>query len=193
MIAGGICMNQEKIGKFIAILRREHSLTQKELAQRLGVSDKTISKWETGRGLPEISIMRSLCETLEISMNELLSGDRLDESSYRKKAEENIETLLQRRSYKKVIIHIAISTTIFLVSFLMFPLAAERFIPPLIIPIVLFWSVLLVVANFIAGITYGVIKKVSKLKLLCITIYDVLLIIVLITLFTIATVVFSVS
>ena len=79
-------MNQEKIGKFIATLRKEHSMTQKELAQRLGVSDKTVSKWETGRGLPEISIMRCLCDTLEISINELLSGDRLDASSYRQKA-----------------------------------------------------------------------------------------------------------
>ena len=69
----GDCMNQEKIGKFIATLRKEQSMTQKDLAQKLGVSDKTISKWETGRGLPEISIMQSLCETLCISINELFS------------------------------------------------------------------------------------------------------------------------
>ena len=68
-------MDQKKIGNFIAILRKEHILTQKELANKIGVSDKTISKWENGRGLPEVSIMHTLCETLDISINELLSGE----------------------------------------------------------------------------------------------------------------------
>lgn len=186
-------MNQEKIGKFIATLRREHTMTQKELAQRLGVSDKTISKWETGRGLPEISIMKSLCETLDVSINELLSGDRLDAYSYRENAEENLATLMRRRSYKKVAIHIAISTALLLISFLAFPLAAEKTIPPLSIPFVLFWSILLIVGNFIAGITYGIMTKWGKLKLFCIVAYDVFLLFVLITTFAIAAVVFSVS
>ncbi len=186
-------MNQEKTGKFIAMLRREHSMTQKELAQRLGVSDKTISKWETGRGLPEISIMKSLCETLNISMNELLSGDKLDVSSYREKAEENLTTLMHHRSYKKVVIHIVISTVLFLVSFLMFPLAAEKIVPPISIPIILFWSILLIVGNFIAGITYGIMTKWRILKLFCIAAYDIFLLFILITTFAIAAVVFSVS
>ena len=186
-------MNQEKIGKFIATLRMEHSMTQKKLAQRLGVSDKTISKWETGRGLPEISIMKSLCETLDVSMNELLSGDRLDVSSYREKAEENLATLMHRRSYKKVAIHIAISTALFLVPFLVFPLAAEKIVPPLSIPIILFWSTLLIVGNFIAGITYGIMTKWGKLKLFCISAYNVFLLFILITTFAIAAVVFSVA
>lgn len=186
-------MNQEKIGKFIATLRKEHSLTQKELAQRLGVSDKTISKWETGRGLPEISIMKCLCEILNISMNELLSGEKLDVSSYREKAEENLATLMRRRNYKKVAIHIVISTVLFIVSFLMFPLAAEKIVPPLSIPIALFWSILLIVGNFIAGITYGFVTKWGKLKLFCIAAYNVFLLFILITTFAIAVVVFSVA
>lgn len=184
-------MDQEKIGAFIATLRKEHSMTQKELAQRLGVSDKTISKWETGRGLPDISIMRSLCETLDVSINELLSGDRLDVSSYREKAEENITALMQRRSYKKVAIHIAISTAPFLASFLTLPLAAENIVPPLSIPIVLFWSVLLIVGNFMAGITYGIVTKWGKLKTLCICAYNVFLLFILIPFFAIASVVMS--
>lgn len=186
-------MDQEKIGKFIAVLRKEHSLTQKELGQKLGVSDKTISKWETGRGLPEISIMKLLCETLSVSINELLSGERLDVSSYREKAEENLATLVYRRSYKKVVIHVAISAVLFLVAFLMFPLAAEKIVRPVTIPISLFWSILLIVSNFIAGIVYGIMTKWKKWKLLCIATYDLFLLFILITIFAIAAIVFSAS
>ena len=185
----GDCMNQEKIGKFIATLRKEQSMTQKDLAQRLGVSDKTISKWETGRGLPEISIMQSLCETLGISINELLSGEKLDVSSYREKAEENISTLMNRRSYKKLILHIVISTIPFLLSFLTLPLAAEKIFPPHGIPVVMFWGILLIVANFVAGITYGIVKKWSKWRLLFMIAYNVFLLFIIITYFAIAAIV----
>lgn len=186
-------MDQVKIGKFIASLRKEHSLTQKELAQQLGISDKTVSKWETGRGLPEISIMRSLCETLNVSINELLSGGRLDATSYREKAEENIAVLMQRRSYKKIVIHIAISAAPFLASFLVFPLVAEKLIPPICIPIVLFWSIILIVGNFIAGLTYGIVTKWRKLRLFCISLYNIFLLYILINVFAIAAIVYSVS
>ena len=186
-------MNQEKIGKFIATLRKEHSMTQKELAQCLGVSDKTVSKWETGRGLPEISIMRSLCETLDVSINELLSGEKLDVPSYHEKAEENIVTLMQRRSNKKKVIHVVISTALFLVAFLVFPLAAEKIISPLSIPIALFWSTLFIVGNFMAGITYGAVKRWGKWRLFCISAYNVFLLFVLINILVIASIVFSVS
>ena len=185
-------MDQVKIGKFISRLRKEHSMTQKELAQCLGVSDKTISKWETGRGLPEISIMLSLCETLGISINELLSADKLDVSAYREKAEENIVTLMQRKNYKTVVIHVGISTALFLTAFLMFPLAAERIVPPVSIPIALFWSILLTFGNLIAGITYGTVKKWEKMRLLFMFGYNVLLLIILINLFVMASIVFSV-
>lgn len=83
-------MNQVKIGQFILSLRKEQHLTQRELADQLHISDKTVSKWETGRGLPEVSLMIPLCEILHISVNELLSGERLAESDYKKKAEENM-------------------------------------------------------------------------------------------------------
>ena len=184
-------MDQEKIGKFIAALRKEQSITQKELAQRLGVSDKTVSKWETGRGLPEISIMQSLCKILGVSINELLTGDRLDENSYREKAEENLRKLMDRKSYKEVAIHIAISGVLFLLAYLVFPLAAERIIPPVSIPIGLFWSLLLTVASFVAGITYGIVKKWKKWILVCVVVYNVFLLLILLTVFAIAAVVFS--
>lgn len=63
-------MNQEKIGKFIALLRKKKNLTQNQLAEILGVSDGTISKWETGRGMPELSLLIPLSEQLGISIND---------------------------------------------------------------------------------------------------------------------------
>ena len=89
-------LDQIQTGKFIAKMRKDQSLTQKELAEKLGISDKTISKWETGRGLPEVSMMEPLCELLEINVNELLSGERLSEESYHRKAEKNMMDLAKR-------------------------------------------------------------------------------------------------
>lgn len=88
-------MDQKKIGEFIALLRKEQGLTQKELAEKLNVSDKTISKWECGNGLPEMSGIPVLCQMLGISINELLSGERLEQEVYTEKAEENIMSLMQ--------------------------------------------------------------------------------------------------
>ena len=86
-------MNQELTGKFIAQLRKEKNLTQKELADKLGISDKTVSKWETGNGMPDVSLLQPLCEELSVNLNELLSGERLSEESYNGKAEENMMDL----------------------------------------------------------------------------------------------------
>ena len=94
-------MDQIKIGKFIKELRREQGLTQAELAEKLCVSDKTISKWETGNGLPEVSLMLPLCETLAISVNELLSGRRLEEKQYYQEAEKNIMDLMEEKKKLK--------------------------------------------------------------------------------------------
>lgn len=94
-------MNQEEIGKFIAELRKEQGLTQQQLADTLGVSNKTISKWECGNGMPELSLILPLCETLGISINELLSGERLTADGYSKRAEENIVSLIQEKESLK--------------------------------------------------------------------------------------------
>ena len=64
-------MNQIKIGKFIAELRKEKEMTQKELADKLGVTDRAVSKWENGRGMPDVSLLRKISEILEITVNEL--------------------------------------------------------------------------------------------------------------------------
>lgn len=94
-------MDQVKIGQFIKAIRKEKNLTQREVAERLGISEKTVSKWETGNGLPEVSLMLPLCNFLEISVNELLSGERLDEKRYFEKAEQNIMSLMEEKATAK--------------------------------------------------------------------------------------------
>ncbi len=88
-------MDQKKIGGFLSELRKEQGMTQQQLADAIGVSSKTVSKWECGKGMPEMSSVLPLCEFLHISVNELLSGERLPVESYPKKAEENIICLMQ--------------------------------------------------------------------------------------------------
>lgn len=68
-------MDQVKIGEFIALKRKEHNLTQEELAQQLQVSNKSVSKWECGKCMPDLGIQLPLCEILEVSLNELLAGE----------------------------------------------------------------------------------------------------------------------
>ena len=83
-------MNQEKIGKFIVKIRKEKKLTQQELAEKLGVSDRTIGNWENGRNMPDLSLFKPLCEELNISINDLLSGEKLKKEKYQEKFEENV-------------------------------------------------------------------------------------------------------
>lgn len=83
-------MNQEKIGKFISKCRKDLKMTQTELAEKLGVSDKTISNWENARCMPDLSIYKPLCDVLDITINELMSGEKINEENYQEKLEENI-------------------------------------------------------------------------------------------------------
>lgn len=88
-------MNENKIGSFIQLCRKEKGMTQKDLADRIGVSDKTISKWENGNSVPDTEILTSLCQSLDISVNELLSGEKLPVETYPQRAEENMMNLLK--------------------------------------------------------------------------------------------------
>ena len=83
-------MNQIKIGKFIAECRKNKKFTQAQLAEKLNITDRAISKWETGNGMPDSSIMLELCKELGINVNELLSGEMIKMEDYDKKAEENL-------------------------------------------------------------------------------------------------------
>ena len=82
-------MDQEKVGRFIAALRKEKNLTQEQLAEKLGISNKTVSRWEQGKGFPDVSLLQELCELLDISVSELLSGEKMADDNFRTKVEEN--------------------------------------------------------------------------------------------------------
>ena len=89
-------MNQTAIGSYIAKKRREMNLTQEQLAEKLGVSNKTISKWENGKCMPDYSIIEELCETLSISLPELMDGEDEVEDSVRVYDDEQILDLIRR-------------------------------------------------------------------------------------------------
>lgn len=99
-------MDQIKIGRFIAEERKQKKYTQRALADKLGISDKTISKWERGNGFPEVSLLLPLCDELKITVNELLSGERLQKTDYEKKAEENMVDLVKetQENKKKIVL-----------------------------------------------------------------------------------------
>ena len=89
-------MNQAVTGKFIALKRKQKNLTQEQLAEKLGVSNKTISKWETGKCMPDYSIVKSLCEELGVTMAELLDGEKAGDKSVRVYDDEQMLDLLRR-------------------------------------------------------------------------------------------------
>lgn len=90
-------MEQTKIGKFIAECRKNKNMTQAELAEKLNITDRAISKWETGKGMPDSSIMLELCNELDISVNELLSGEVIKMENYNQKAEENLLEMKKKK------------------------------------------------------------------------------------------------
>lgn len=90
-------MDQVKIGKFISLMRKKQGLTQREFADIIGISDKTVSKWECGNGMPEVSLMLPVCEALKININELFSGEKLTDAEYKDKAEENMMNLAKEK------------------------------------------------------------------------------------------------
>ena len=90
-------MDQVKIGKFISECRKKKNMTQATLAEKLNITDRAISKWETGKGMPDSSIMLELCNELDISVNELLSGEMIEMNNYDRKAEENLIELKKQK------------------------------------------------------------------------------------------------
>ncbi len=95
-------MNQMQIGKFIAELRKEKNMTQAELGEKIGVTNKTISRWENGNYMPDISVIQMLCATLDIGINELICGKRLNETNFKENAENNLmSTLTQVKNIRR--------------------------------------------------------------------------------------------
>lgn len=102
-------MDQIKIGKFIAALRRQAGLTQEALGEKIGVTNKTVSRWENGNYLPDVEMLQFLAQELHVSLNELLAGEKIADEEFRQKADENILavskesafTLEERKAYFK--------------------------------------------------------------------------------------------
>lgn len=145
-------MDYKKIGLFIAQERKAKNLTQEALAKKLYVSAKTISKWETGNGMPEISLMMPLCKPFGISINELLSGERLDEKQYVEKAEENMACLVDRTTPRKKIIITTISCILVILSSLALVLISAIFITQIWLKFVVIGIALIVVFAYISVI-----------------------------------------
>ena len=92
-------MDQIKIGKFIAILRKEKELTQEQLGEKLGVTNKTISRWENGNYMPDIEMLSLLSKEFDVSINELISGERLLLDDFKKAADKNLVTALNNSTF----------------------------------------------------------------------------------------------
>lgn len=105
-------MDLIKIGKYIAFKRKEQGLTQKQLAEKLNMSDKSVSKWERGICLPDVSVYLELCKILDISINEFLAGEDIPKETIEQKAEENIIQITKdnknKQKYLKKIIRLLI-------------------------------------------------------------------------------------
>lgn len=92
-------MDQEKIGKLIATCRKKKKLTQNELATLLNVTDKSVSKWERGKCLPDVSLYVELCNILGITLNEFFKGEKIQEENYKEVADENLLCALEHSSF----------------------------------------------------------------------------------------------
>ena len=117
-------MDQIKIGKFIAKCRKNNNLTQMQLAEKLNITDRAISKWENGKAMPDSSIMLDLCNYLKISVNELLSGEVIEMKDYKKQAEENLLKIEKEKEQKdrqllnlELVIGYTVSITFFVLIF----------------------------------------------------------------------------
>ena len=92
-------MNQEKIGKLIAECRKEKKMTQVELASKLSVTDKSVSKWENGKCLPDVSLYKDLCNILGITLNEFFAGEKIKEEKFKEQADINLFNALENSSF----------------------------------------------------------------------------------------------
>ena len=119
-------MNQEKIGKFIAKCRKENGYTQESLAEKLGITDRAISKWENGKSMPDVSIMLELCELLKINVNELLTGEHIIMDNYKEVAEKNLVEMKKQEEKANEKVKKVILTVIVLAAALLFTYYAGR-------------------------------------------------------------------
>jgi len=146
-------MDQIRIGKFIAESRKSKGLTQRQLADALSISDKTVSKWECGKGLPEVSLMLPLCAALEITVNDLLSGEKVSSMEYQKKAEGNMMNLMQENEENRkrmALSVITVAITVIAVGALVV-IAAYMNLPAVVRVLLIVGAVFVAAAGIAAG------------------------------------------
>ncbi len=163
-------MDQKRIGAFIAQCRKEKNLTQMQLAELLEITNQAVSKWENGRGMPDVSLLQPLCDVLGISLNELFSGEHISAEEYKGKAEENISKLFKEKqianlkSVKYLFSICANAALLVAVIELAVGLVGNFFNPTILEPMLINVSVWLIL--FLASmskLTYDK-KKLKKLK-----------------------------
>ena len=147
-------MDQVKIGKFIAECRKKNNLTQMQLAEKLNITDRAISKWENGKSMPDSGIMLDLCNELKISVNELLSGEVIKMNNYNEKAEELLIEMAKKEEEqnKKMMMYEwvigGMSSITFLVLIFTLSYAVENSMVQIILGILAF-------AIFIVGVSFS--------------------------------------
>ena len=123
-------MDQMKIGRFIAESRKKKNLTQMQLAEKLNITDRAVSKWENGRSLPDSSIMLELCSLLDITVNDLLSGEVIDVKDYNKEIENRLlEMVKQKEEQDKHLLSLEWVIGILSVIVLFVPIIIASFLP----------------------------------------------------------------
>lgn len=121
-------MDQKKIGKFISELRKEKNMTQEQLAEKMGVTNKSISRWENGKTMPDLSLFKPLCYELGISINELLAGNKIPKEDYNKIADENLSKIIEKQNknskifQKRMMLILAITAIITMIIITLLPI-----------------------------------------------------------------------
>ena len=153
-------MDQLKNGRFIASCRKQQGLTQAALAEKLGISDRAVSKWENGKSMPDSGIMLDLCTILNINVNELLSGEKIMTKGYDKKAEENLISMkreLEEKNRQMLKLEYLISFPAVIAGLTFCAIAAFADIPNLLRIILIVLSLVMILA--IAFVAVGIEQK----------------------------------
>ena len=147
-------MDQIKIGKFIAECRKKNNLTQMQLAEKLNITDRAISKWENGKSMPDSSIMLELCNELKISVNELLSGEMIEMKDYNQIAEKNLLEMAKKEAVqnKKMLFYEIVIGYMSSVTFLILLFTASFAVENIVARIILFILAFLVL---IIGVSFA--------------------------------------
>ena len=147
-------MNQIKIGKFISECRKKNNLTQMQLAEKLNITDRAISKWENGKSMPDSSIMLELCNELKISVNELLSGEMIEMKDYNQIAEKNLLEMAKKEEVqnKKMMFYEIVIGYMSSVTFLILLFTASFAVENIVARIILFILAFLVL---IIGVSFA--------------------------------------